>query len=63
MAMPDTFFSSDRTESSTDGKVLDPVTTVKVPANTDGVTYKVEAFTWNTAQGMQPALFDKAVLQ
>ncbi|MBE7025604.1 MAG: hypothetical protein E7408_06075 [Ruminococcaceae bacterium] len=52
-----------KTESSTDGKVLDPVTTVKVPANTDGVTYKVEAFTWNTAQGMQPALFDKAVLQ
>ena len=52
-----------KTEASEDGKVLDPVTTVKVPADTDGVTYKVEAMTWNMAQGMQPVLFDKAVLQ
>ncbi len=52
-----------KSESSTDGKVLDPVTTVKVPADTEGVTYKVEAMTWNTAQGMQPVCFDKAILQ
>ena len=52
-----------KTEASEDGKVLDPVTTVKVPADTDGVTYKVETMTWNMAQGMQTVLFDKAVLQ
>lgn len=51
------------TDTSTDGKVIDAVGTVRVPENTDTATYKVEAVAFDLENSGLKPLMDKAVIQ
>lgn len=51
------------TDTSTGGKVIDAVGTVKVPENTATATYKVEAMAFDLENSGLMPLMDKAVIQ